>query len=177
MHATDLARPTWFPLLVGGWLPARAVLEGCRFHTWSHFMELQLRYCEGTRRSTPELREATIHGALGDAMSFFPLALDRAQAATAQFILVMEFTGLGGGAWTIRVADGACSVAEEWPKRSDLVITQRPETFMKTRIGMLDPIAAIQIGEIKVENIEHMGTFATLFPPYQPEEPVADGSE
>ena len=140
-------------------------------------MELRLRNPESTRRSTPELCEATIHGALGDAMSFFPLALDRAQAATVQFTLVMEFTGLGGGAWTIRVADGACSVAEEWPKRPDLVITQRPETFMKTRIGMLDPIAAIQIGEIKVENIEHLGTFATLFPPHQPDEPVADGSE
>ena len=53
--------------------------------------------------------------------------------------------------------------------RSGLVITQRPETFIKTRIGMLDPIAAIQNGEIKVENIEHMGTFATLFPPHQPD--------
>jgi hypothetical protein len=177
MHDTDLERPTWFPLLIGGWLPARAVLEGCRFHTWCHFMELRLRHPQGTLRSTPELREATIHAALGDAMSFFPLALSRAQAATAQYTLVMEFTGPGGGAWTIRVADGACSVAEEWPKRSDLVITQRPETFMKTRIGMLDPMAAIQIGEIKVENIENMGTFATLFPPHQPDEPVADGSE
>jgi hypothetical protein len=177
MADTDLERPTWFPLLIGGWLPARAVLEGCRFHTWSHFMELRLRNPESTRRSTPELCEATIHGALGDAMSFFPLALNRAPAATAQFTLVMEFSGPGGGAWAIHVADGACTVAEEWPVRSDLVITQRPETFMKTRIGMLDPMAAMQSGEIKVENIENMGMFATLFPPHQPDEHAADGSE
>jgi hypothetical protein len=170
MYDTDLDRPTWFPLLVGGWLPARAVLAGCRFHTWSHFMELRLRRPEGTRRSTPELRKATIHGALGDAMSFFPLALNRAQVATAQFSLVMEFTGPGGGAWTIRVADGACTVAEGWPARSDLVITQSAETFMKTRIGMLDPMMAIQSGEIKIQNIEHMGTFALLFPPPQPDD-------
>jgi hypothetical protein len=169
MHATDLERPTWFPLLIGGWLPARAVLEGCRFHSWSHFMELRLRHPEGTRRSTPELREATIHEALGDAMSFFPLALNRAQAATAQFTLVMEFNGPGGGAWAIRVADGACTVAEEWPVRSDLVITQSSETFMKTRIGMLDSMAAMQSGEIEVQNIENMGMFATLFPPHQPD--------
>jgi len=103
-------------------------------------------------------------------MSFFPLALNRAQAATAQFNLVMEFTGLGGGAWTIRVADGACTVAEEWPARSDLVITQSAETFMKTRIGMLDPMVAIQSGEIKVQNIEHMGTLALLFPSPQPDD-------
>jgi hypothetical protein len=166
MHDTDLERPTWFPLLIGGWLPARAVLEGCRFHTWCHFMELRLRHPEGSLRSTPELRETTIHAALGDAMSFFPLALSRAQAATAQFTLVMEFSGAGGGAWTIRVADGACTVAEGRAVRSDLVITQRPATFMKTRIGMLDPLAAIRSEEIKVENIESMGTFARLFPPH-----------
>jgi hypothetical protein len=169
MHDTDLERPTWFPLLVGGWLPARAVLEGCRFHTWSHFMELRLRRPEGTRRSTLELRATTIHRALGDAMSFFPLALNRTQAATAQFNLVMEFTGPGAGAWTIRVADGACTVAEKWPARPDLVITQSAETFMKTRIGMLDPIVAIQSGEITVQNIENMGTFELLFPP-QPDD-------
>lgn len=164
MRDTDLERPTWFPLLVGGWLPARAVLEGCRFHTWSHFMELRLRHPEGTRRSTQALHDATIHAALGDAMSFFPLALNRVQAAAAQFSLVMEFAGPGAGAWTIRVADGACSVAEEWPARSDLVITQSAETFMKTRTGMLDPMVAIQSGEIKIQNIEHMGMFALLFP-------------
>ena len=176
MHDTDLARPTWFPLLVGGWLPARTVLEGCRFHTWSHFMELRLRHPESTRRSTPGLREATIHRALGDAMSFFPLALNRAQAATAQFNLVMEFTGPGEGAWTIGVADGACTVAEGWPARFDLVITQSSETFMKARIGMLDPMVAIQSGEIKVQNIENMGTFAMLFPPQQPDDARSSGS-
>ena len=132
-------------------------------------MELRLRHPEGTLRSTPELREATIHAALGDAMSFFPLALNRAQAATAQFNLVMEFTGPGGGVWMICIADGACTVAEGWPARSDLVITQSAETFMKTRIGMLDPLVAIQSGEVKAQNIENMGTFALLFPP-QPDD-------
>jgi hypothetical protein len=164
MRDTDLEGPTWFPLLLGGWMPARAVLEGCRFHTWSHVMELRLRRPRGVQPGAPELREATIHGALGDAMSFFPLALNRPQAATAQFTLAIEFTGPGGGAWAIRVAGGACTVAEEWPVAPDLVIAQSPETFMKTRIGLLDPIAAIRSGEIKVQNVENLGTFAALFP-------------
>ena len=44
MSATDLARPVWFPLLVGGWVPIRAVLASCRQHTWGQVMELRLRH-------------------------------------------------------------------------------------------------------------------------------------
>jgi DinB superfamily/SCP-2 sterol transfer family len=164
MHDTDLERPVWFPLLVGGWVPAHAVLGGCRFHTWSHFMELRLRHPAIPRRRLPAARASTTHGALGDLMRFFPVMLNRAQAEQTRFTLAMVFSGPGGGTWTVSVADGACTVSEGQPLQADLVLTQSPESFMKTRLELHDPVAAMQTGEIAVQGIEHMGTFAALFP-------------
>jgi hypothetical protein len=164
MHDTDLERTVWFPLLVGGWVPAHAVLEGCRFHTWSHFMELRLRHPALPRRPLPAARAATTHDALGDLMGFFPVMLDRVQAEQTRFTLAMVFSGPGGGAWTVSVADGACTVSAGQPVQADLILTQSPESLMKTRLELHDPVAAMQSGEIAVQGIEHMGTFAALFP-------------
>jgi hypothetical protein len=76
----------------------------------------------------------------------------------------MVFSGPGGGAWTVRVAKGACTVSEGQAAQADLTITQSPECFMKTRLELHDPVAAMQSGEIVVQGIEYVGAFATLFP-------------
>jgi hypothetical protein len=164
MHVTDFDRPAWFPLLVGGWVPTHAVLEGCRLHTWSHFMELRLRRPARPQRSLPEPRAATTHGALGDLMGFFPVLLNRVQAEQISLTLVMVFSGPGGGAWTVSVANGACTVSEGQAAQADLIVTQSPESFTKTRLELHDPVVAMQSGEIAVQGIEHMGAFAALFP-------------
>jgi hypothetical protein len=163
MQDTDLDRPVWFPLLVGGWVPTHAVLGGCRIHTWNHFMELRLRHPAISRRR-PTACASTTHSALGDLMGFFPVLLDRTQAEQTRFTLAMVFSGPGGGTWTVSVADGACTVSEGQPARADLILTQSPESFMKTRLELHDPLAAMQTGEIAVQGIEHMSTFAALFP-------------
>jgi hypothetical protein len=54
MQDTDFDQPAWFPLLVGGWVPSHAVLERCRLHTWSQFMELRLRHPASPERALPE---------------------------------------------------------------------------------------------------------------------------
>jgi len=164
MHDTDFDRPVWFPLLIGGWVPAHAVLEGCRLHTWNHVMELRLRHPARSQHSLPEPRATTMHSALGDLMSLFPVMLNRVQAEQTSLTLAMVFSGPGGGAWTVRVAKGACTVSQGQAAQTDLIVTQSPESFMKTRLELHDPIAAMQSGEIAVQGIEHLGTFATLFP-------------
>jgi hypothetical protein len=164
MHDTDLEPMVWFPLLVGGWVPAHAVLGGCRFHTWSHFMELRLRHPAIPRRPLPVPRAATTHDALGDLMGFFPVMLNRVRAEQISLTLAMVFSGPGGGTWTVSVANGACTVSEGQVMQADLVLTQSPESFMKTRLELHDPVAAMQAGEIAVHGIEHLGTFAALFP-------------
>src|SRR5581483_7874184 len=100
MPESGLDRPVWFPLLVGGWVPARAVLASCRLHTWRQVMELRLRHPASVRSTLPAPRATTMHAALGDLMSFFPLRLDRAQAEQIRFTLNMNFSGPGGGSWT-----------------------------------------------------------------------------
>jgi hypothetical protein len=164
MRPTDFDRPVWFPLLVGGWVPAHAVLEGCRLHTWNHVMELRLRHPARSQRSLPEPRATTMHSALGDLISLFPVMVKRVQAEQTSLTLAMVFSGPGGGAWTVHVAKGACTVSQGQAGQTDLVITQSPESFMKTHLELHDPIAAMQSGEIVVQGIEHLRAFATLFP-------------
>jgi hypothetical protein len=164
MNDPDFDRPVWFPLLVGGWVPTHAVLEGCRLHAWSQFMELRLRHPVRSQHPLPVPHAATTHGALGDLMGFFPVMLNRVQAEQTSLTLAMVFSGPGGGTWTVSVANGACTVSEGQAAQVDLVLTQSPESFIKTRLELHDPVAAMQTGEIAVQGIEHLGTFAALFP-------------
>ena len=164
MHGTDFDRPVWFPLLVGGWVPTHAVLERCRLHAWSQFMELRHRHPARSERLLPVPRAATTHGALGDLMGFFPVLLNRVQAEQISLTLAMVFSGPGGGTWTVSVANGACTVSEGQAAQVDLIVTQSPESFMKTRLELHDPRAAVQSGEIAVQGVEYMGAFAALFP-------------
>ena len=164
MPDCDLDRSVWFPLLVGGWVPVRAVLASCRQHTWGQVMELRLRHPLSTQSTLPVPRATTMHAALGDLMSFFPLRLNRVQAEQIRFILSMNFSGPGGGSWTVRVADGACAVSEEHATQADLVLTQSPETFMKTCLELHDPMLAIRSGEITVQGTDSLSIFSALFP-------------
>jgi hypothetical protein len=164
MSDCDLDRPVWFPLLVGGWVPARAVLASCRLHTWRHVMELRLRHPDSTRSTLPVPRATTMHAALGDLMGFFPLRLNRMQAEQIRFTLSMNFSGPGGGSWTVRVADGACAVSEEQAARADLVLTQSPDCFMKTCLELHDPVLALRSGEIAVQGADYLSIFTALFP-------------
>jgi hypothetical protein len=164
MSETALGRQAWFPLLVGGWIPVHAVLAAARQHTWSQVMELRLRHPVNTQATLAVPRATTTHAALDDLMHFFPLRLNRAQAEQVRFTLSMNFSGPGGGSWTVRIADGACAVSEEHATRADLVLTQSPETFMKTCLELHDPMLAIRSGEIAVQGTDNLHIFSALFP-------------
>src|SRR5262245_25344630 len=140
MPDRDLDRPVWLPLVVGGWVPVRAVLASCRLHTWRQVMELRLRLPVSIQSTLPVPHATTMHAALGDLMSFFPLMLNRAQAEQICFTLNMIFSGPGSGSWTVRVANGACTVGEEQAARADMVLTQSPESFVKTCLELHDPV-------------------------------------
>jgi DinB family protein len=163
MPDRDLDRPAWFPLLVGGWVPVRTVLASCRLHTWGHVMELRLRHPVSIQSTLPVPHATTMHAALDDLMSFFPLILNRVQAEQICFTLTMVFSGPGGGSWTVRVANGACTVGEEQAARADMVLTQSPECFVKTWLELHDPVLAIRSGEITVQGADYLPIFAALF--------------
>ncbi len=160
----DLERPVWMPLLGTGWTTVRAALEMCRAHTWGEATQLRLRM----KRSAPLPAAAATHRALGFYVGLFPVMLDRGQAAGRSFTAVIDLTGPGGGAWTVRVADGQCQVSEGRAARADLVMTQSIETFLKTLTHMHNPMVAMLTGKVKVKGWRRLGTFAKLFPPPKP---------
>jgi DinB superfamily/SCP-2 sterol transfer family len=161
----DLDRPAWSSLPGGGWQTVRRALEMCTAHTWNHLMELRLRL----KRTSPEPQPSQTHRALAFYMNFFPAMCNRAQAATTRFTSVMEFTGPGGGAWSLHVADGACCAVEERASQPDLVLIQSAATFQATMIGAQNPMLAMLTGKIKVRGLRNMATFGKLFPPPKPD--------
>jgi len=161
----DLDRPAWSSLPGGGWQTVRRALEMCTAHTWNHLMELRLRL----KRTSPEPQPSQTHRALAFYMNLLPAMCNRAQAANTRFTSVMEFTGPGGGAWSLHVAHGTCCAVEERAPQPDLVLTQSAATFQATMIGAQNPMLAMLTGKIKVRGLRSMATFGKLFPPPKPD--------
>jgi hypothetical protein len=164
----DLKRPAWCPLPFMGWLTVGSALEGCYGHTWNHFLQLRL----WMKRDTPALTPSQIHRGLAFYMSIFAGFADREQAKKVNFTGVMDITGPGGAAWAIQVAHGTCCVSEERPAHADLVMTQSPETFVKTLAEMHNPMVAMLTGKIKVRGFRNLGTFGKLFHPPALDQPL-----
>lgn len=157
----DLDRPAFVPVLGIGWRTIRVALDSCVAHTWSHVIEMRLRIGVGGRVPTG----SATHRALGFFARVVCWFVDPGEAAKGPFTLTLDFTGAGGGAWTIFVRDGACSVAEGRAGRADVVLTQSPETFVKTYTQMKSPLVLMLTREMKVKGFGRMARFAKLFPP------------
>ena len=117
------------------------------------------------KRETPTPSPEQTHRALSYFMASFARNLDRERAGEQpDFTAVMEFSGSGGGAWTLDVAGGTCRVSEGRAAYADLVMIQSPETFVKTRTGIEDLRLALLKGKIKVHGLRNLATFEKLFP-------------
>jgi putative sterol carrier protein len=160
LSEADLERPVFIPLVGLGWVSVRVALETCYSHTWNHFMQLRFWMKCDTLKPTPKQTRR--------ALSYFMLAfvqqVDRQQAAKTRLTTVLEFSDPGGGTWTLQVDDGICHVSEGKSASADLVIIQSPETFVKTRTGIQNPIQALLTGKIRVRGWQNLGTFGKLFP-------------
>ena len=160
LSEADLERLVFIPLVGLGWVSVGVALETCYSHTWNHFM--QLRFWMKCETLVPDT--AQTHRALSYFMASFAQNLDRGRAARTRFTAVMEFTGPGGGAWTLDVAGGVCYVSEGRAAYADLVMMQSPETFVETRTGIEDLWLALLQGKIKVCGTSNLATFEQLFP-------------
>jgi putative sterol carrier protein len=63
------------------------------------------------------------------------------------------------------VAEGRCTISEQRVQAADLVMTQTPETFIKTFAHMHNPMLAMLTRQVRVRGLRNMGTFAQLMPP------------
>jgi hypothetical protein len=154
----DLDRPVWSPFF--GWTTLRDGIAGITGHTFNHFMEARIRL----KRSDPIPPPALVHRSLGFYLGLMERFLDRDRAADAHFSAVMQFTGPGGGAWTIEVDHGTCRVTESRAEGADLVVTQSPETFVATFARIRNPMLLMLTGKIKVKGFHGLSRFGKLFP-------------
>jgi hypothetical protein len=154
----DLNRPVWFSLVsIRGWRTVDFALWACLIHTWAEFMEL--RHYAG--RSDLMTGPAITHIAVDGFMRLLRIFFNREQAARTPLTVLWEITGPGGGAWTIQVAEGACTITEGRSTGADLVLTQNPETFITTHL----PVAVMKNSETGVSHQENLAIFSQLFPP------------
>ncbi len=101
LSEADLDRPVFIPLVGLGWVSIRVALETCYSHTWNHFMQLRFWMKCSTIMPDP----AQTHRALSYFMASFAQNIDREQAARTRLTTVMEFSGPGGGLWTLHVSE------------------------------------------------------------------------
>jgi hypothetical protein len=151
----------WFVPLMGlGWTSGRTALAANIGHHWNHFTQLRLYLGLPGPLESASVR----HTALACYMGFVQ-QMARADVVSRPFTVTMEFTGFGGGAFSFGVAEGRCTLTEGAAPHADLVMTQSPETFVKTFARMQHPMLAMLLGQIKIRGLRHMNTFGKLMPP------------
>jgi hypothetical protein len=163
----DLERRVFIHLVGCGWVTVRLALESCLVHTWAHFTEARLRL----KHVSPIPSPAIVHTSLGFFLGMLPMMISRDAMPARPFTAVMSIGGPGGGDWTVRIADGACTVAEWQNDHADIVMTHRDaETFVTTMRGMQSPLIAMLTGKIRVQGFRNMGTFGKLFAEPKPDQ-------
>jgi hypothetical protein len=85
-------------------------------------------------------------------MSFFQ-GMARVDTLKKPFTFTTEFTGPGGGPWTFHAADGRCTLSERRVQPADLVMTQTPETFIKTFAHVHNPMLAMVTRQVRVRGL------------------------
>jgi len=133
----------FIPLVGCGWMTVRLALQSCLVHTWSHFTEARLRL----NRAVPVPIPAIAHAALSFFLGMLPMMISRDKLPARPFIAVMSVGGSGGGDWSVRIADGACTVSEARDGVADIAMTYRdPETLPATARRIQNPMVAMLTG-------------------------------
>lgn len=125
-------------------------------------MEARLRLDRHAPTPTPDL----IHARLSGIMDLIQIGMNKDAVATTKMTFGMNFSGPGGGSWTIGVNEGDVTVEEKQASNPDFEMTQRPETFEAMLVRAINPLWAMVTGKIKVKGIRNIpGFFKLLSPP------------
>lgn len=149
-------------------VPLRELVETAGLHSWGELSELRWRL----GRAMPGPPPAVTHRSVG----YFLLTmrgLCRAEQASRPFSVQFEFTGPGGGCWTMRAGDGACTLAEETAERPDLSFRMSPDTFNLAMVRRaMSPARAMLTGRVRVRGLSKLPRFLRLFPTPRPDQPI-----
>ena len=176
-HLDDAALdgPVFVPLAGMGWITARTALTAAIGHDWNHAAELRLRL--GLGPDAPRPGAAATQRALDFYTDLIARFARPAAAGSRPFTAVFVIEGPGGGAWSIRVAEGAAQHKAGVAPDADLVMSQDVDGFVRTLNGLHNPMVAILTGRIKVRGKRQLGRFGKVFAPPEPGEPIAPRGE
>jgi len=151
-----------------GFVSLRYAIETAGLHDWGELSELKFRL----GRAAPVPPPAVTHRSIG----YYLLTvrgLCRTERASRPLTLEFQLTGPGGGSWTMRVADGACALAEAAAQHPDLTFRTTPDIFNLAMIRRaINPMVAILTGKVRIRGLTRMPRFVRLFPQPDPDQPL-----
>ena len=80
-----------------------------------------------------------------------PFLLRDERARGVSLVFEIRLTGPGGGVWTVRIEDGACTAAPGFADRSDVRYTADARAWCAVALGLLDPREAVRVGALVKE--------------------------
>jgi DNA-binding HxlR family transcriptional regulator len=75
-----------------------------------------------------------------------PFLLREERAAGVHLTFEVRLSGLGGGVWTVHIADGACTVREGFAQRADVRYTADARVWCGVALGIADAKAVVRDG-------------------------------
>jgi hypothetical protein len=152
-----------------GFISLRATIETAGLHNWGELSELKFRL----HRTEPEPPPAVTHRSVGYYLLMMR-GLCRPERANRPLTVEFQMTGPGGGSWTMRIADGACVLAEGAVERPDLAFRMTPDVFNLAMIRRaINPMVAMLTGKVRIRGLTRMPRFQRLFPQPDPDQPLA----
>ena len=163
MKDADLGKRVWIPLMMG-WSTVGDALMMALVHGAGEYAELRMRL----KGKAPELSANAAHARLGFMLFIMGVGVNK-ELAKEPFTAVWNFTGNGGGTWTLAAANGACKVTEGPAQKADVTMTTDFYTFERLGRKMGSPMMLMLTGKMKVKGMSKMGTFKKLFPEPKPD--------
>ncbi len=77
-----------------------------------------------------------------------PYLLREERTAGVDLTFEIRLTGLGGGVWTVRIADGACTVRDGFAERADVRYTADARVWCSVALGIADAKAVYRDGQM-----------------------------
>lgn len=137
----------------------RTALRSAALHGWGEGTELMVRL--GRHDAVPE---SATRNALDGYVGFMANSADAGAAGDRPFTLVMDFTGPGGGAYTIHVERSGARASTGDADGADVRMTLDPVTFNCVMIRrMSNPMVAMLTGKVRVKGLTRMGRMQKIF--------------
>src|SRR5690242_18818851 len=92
-----------------------------------------------------------------------PQRLKAEEAAGQSGNFQFQLEGETGGDFTVKVADGVCTVEEGLHGEPDCVITAAATDFEDAELGRVNRQMAVMMGKIKISNLGQMLKFIGMF--------------